>query len=64
MPLHRALQEALLSVQVMHDARSCTFGSCSLCLVDCVWAILIVVCVFLLCCGHLDAALTVSVPRA
>lgn len=38
------LQGALPSVQVIHDALSCTFGSCSLCLVDCIWAIL---CVFL-----------------
>lgn len=62
-PLHGALQGALLSVEVMHDALSCTFGLCRLCLVDCIWAILIVMSAFFLCCGHLDAALTVSVPR-
>lgn len=43
MSLHGALQGALPYVQVVHDALSCTFGSCSLCLVDCIWAIL---CVF------------------
>lgn len=57
LPMHGALLRALLSVPVMHDALSCMFGSCSPCLADSLWAILLVLHISPLCCDRLNAAL-------
>ena len=56
LPVRGALLGALFSVQAMHDALSYVFGSCGPCLVDSVWAILLVLRILPLCCRRLDAA--------
>lgn len=57
LPVRGALLGALLSVRVTRDALSCRFGSCSPCLADSVWAMLLVLRISPLCCSRLDAAL-------